>query len=153
MGTSSARPDHLDDFSRRSRAADRELQQTVGKLKALHSEFVAALDWGHFDASSLLNGYGAYLGENEFDAEWVATIAAAFRAAGSKGGIARLPDAAIKASLRAAGLDRNRKSVTSTTRSRVSRRRPATRTIRSTRPPETSSRSSATSCAPGWSRA
>jgi RHS repeat-associated protein len=112
VGTSSARPDNLDDFSRRSRAADRELKQTVGKLKALHSEFVAALDWGHFDASSLLNGYRMYLGENEFDADWVSTIAVAFRAAGSRGGIARLPDAAIKASLRAAGLDRNRKSVT-----------------------------------------
>ena len=53
-----------------------------------------------------------YLDENEFDADWVSTIAAAFRAAGSRGGIARLPDAVIKASLRAAGLDRNRKSVT-----------------------------------------
>ena len=46
------------------------------------------------------------------DARWVAQIAAAFRTAGGDGALSRLPDAAIEASLRAAGLGGGRESVT-----------------------------------------
>jgi Domain of unknown function (DUF6531) len=67
---------------------------------------------GVLDAGSLLSAFGAYLRGNEFSARWVAGIAAAFRRAGGHGALVRLPDAAIKASLRAAGLDHHRRSVT-----------------------------------------
>jgi YD repeat-containing protein len=112
VGISSARPDNLEDFARRSRAIARELQESAAPLVSIYNEFLSENEWGHFDAGSLLTGYRRYIHENEFDASWVATVAAAFRHAGAGDGIARLPDLAIKASLRAAGLDRDRRSVT-----------------------------------------
>jgi hypothetical protein len=65
-----------------------------------------------FQADSLLNAFATYLSWNGFSVDWVAGIAAAFRHAGGDGALVRLPDAAIKASLRAAGLDHHRRSVT-----------------------------------------
>jgi RHS repeat-associated protein len=112
VGTSSARPDNLEDFARRSRAISGELQESAAPLLSIYNEFLSENQWGHFDAGSLLQGYRTYIHDNEFDASWVATVAAAFRHAGAGDGIARLPDLAIKASLRAAGLDRDRRSVT-----------------------------------------
>ena len=112
MGISSARPDNLEDFVTRFRAISQELEQSGSSAISLYNAFLGENDWGHFDAGSLLEGYRRYMGENEFEAAWVGTIAAAFRHAGAGHGIARLPDAAIKASLRGAGLDRNRRSVT-----------------------------------------
>ena len=112
MGTSSARPDDLDDFARGSRAADDELRSHASRLRAAYTDFVSGTRWGHFDATSLIDAFGQYLNLNELDARWVQQIAAAFRAAGGDGTIARLPDAAIEASLRAAGLDVARTSVT-----------------------------------------
>jgi len=112
MGTSSARPDNLEDFAKRSHHADHELQSALQRLVASYNAFVVENEWGVLDANSLLTAFGRYLRGNDFTARWVAGIAAAFRAAGGSGAIARLPDAAIKASLRAAGLDHARHSVT-----------------------------------------
>jgi RHS repeat-associated protein len=112
MGTSSARPDNLEDFAKRSHHADGELQSALQKLTASYDAFLGENEWGVLDANSLLRAFGRYLHGNDFTARWVAGIAAAFRAAGGGGAIARLPDAAIKASLRAAGLDHARHSVT-----------------------------------------
>ncbi|MEA2224689.1 MAG: hypothetical protein QOH83_3065 [Solirubrobacteraceae bacterium] len=112
MGTSSARPDNLEDFAKRSHHADRELQSALQKLIGSYNAFLGENEWGVLDANSLLSAFGRYLEGNDFTARWVAGIAAAFRAAGGSGAIARLPDAAIKASLRAAGLDHARHSVT-----------------------------------------
>ena len=56
------------------------------------------------DIHSLLAGFGTFIEYNEIDARWVAKIAAAFRHAGGDGSIKTLPDAAIHASLKAAGL-------------------------------------------------
>ena len=100
MGISSARPDNLEDFATRFRAISHELEESGATLISLYNAFLGENEWGHFDAGSLLEGYRRYMGENEFEAAWVGTIAAAFRAAGAGHGIARLPDAAIKASLR-----------------------------------------------------
>ncbi|WP_198170719.1 hypothetical protein, partial [Actinoplanes awajinensis] len=112
MGTSSARPDDLDDFVRDSRAADDELRTWSTQLRSAYGEFQDGNQWGHLDATSLLTAFGTYIDLNEADAKWVAQIAAAFRAAGGDGDLARLPDAAIAASLRAAGLGGGRASVT-----------------------------------------
>ena len=111
MATSSARPDDLDDFVRASCAADDELRTRAVHQRAAYAEFRAGTRWGHFDADSLINAFGCYIDLNEIDARWVAQIAQAFRAAGGDGGLARLPDAAIAASLKAAGLTGERGSV------------------------------------------
>jgi RHS repeat-associated protein len=112
VSTSSARPDDLDAFARDSRAADDELRGHDQRLRAAYLEFQAGTRWGHVDAASLLAAFGTYVRLNDADARWVAQIAAAFRAAGGDGGLARLPDAAIDASLRAAGLTGGRAAVT-----------------------------------------
>jgi RHS repeat-associated protein len=112
VGTSSARPENLDAFARSSRAADDDLLGLSKPLGPEYNDFLSQTDWGYFDIRSLLGALGTYLDWNEVDARWVAQIAAAFRAAGSNGGLATLPDGAITASLRAAGLDGDRKSVT-----------------------------------------
>ena len=112
MSTSSARPDDLDAFATGSRAADDELREFGNRLGPHYNEFLSGTSWGYFDIQSLLGGFGEYIGWNETDARWVAQIAAAFRAAGGSGGLATLPDAAIEASLRSAGLDGDRGSVT-----------------------------------------
>ncbi len=112
MGISSARPDNLDDFAKASRRLDRTLATSRQRVLNDYEAFVGANHWGEFNADSLLAAYGRYLNGNGFTARWVAGIAAAFRAAGGGGGLVRLPDAAIKASLRAAGLDHGRHHVT-----------------------------------------
>ena len=112
MSTSSARPDDLDAFATGSRAADDELRELGNRLGPHYNAFLSGTSWGYFDIQSLLGGFGEYIGWNETDARWVTQIAAAFRAAGGSGGLATLPDAAIEASLRSAGLDGDRGSVT-----------------------------------------
>jgi RHS repeat-associated protein len=113
MATSSARPDDLDGFSRGSRAADAELRASAVRLRSAYDAFVSACRWGTLDAGSLLNGCNPqFLAFNEEDARWVETIAAEFRRAGGSGDISTLPDAAIAASLRNAGLSDVRGSVT-----------------------------------------
>ena len=112
MGTSSARPDDLDRFVAKSRALDDELQGRADALRSLHNNFKANSTWGQFDASSLIVGFYNYIGYNGNDAAWVANIADSFRRAGGTGALSTLPDAAIAASLKAAGLWGTRQSVT-----------------------------------------
>ncbi|WP_426502026.1 DUF6531 domain-containing protein [Dactylosporangium sp. McL0621] len=112
MATSSARPDDLDAFAQRSRNADEELRGHSGRLNSLYADFAARTGWGRLEADSLLAAVHSYVDLNEQDARWVARIAEAFRIAGGGRGPARLPDAAIQASLRAAGLDGGRAAVT-----------------------------------------
>jgi RHS repeat-associated protein len=112
VDVSAARPDDLEDFSRRSHGADGDLESVLGELKGQYHEFVSENRWGVFEAGSLLGAFGAHLRGNTFTARWVAGIAEAFRRAGGNGALVRLPDKAIKASLRAAGLDHHRRSVT-----------------------------------------
>ena len=113
MPTSSARPDDLDAFVRASRAADDELLTSAVALRAAYDEFLTACRWGVLDARSLISGLNPqFLAFNDQDAAWVAAIAAAFRHAGSHGAIASLPDAALAATLRQAGLGDVRGSVT-----------------------------------------
>ncbi|HEX6568447.1 MAG TPA: DUF6531 domain-containing protein, partial [Acidimicrobiales bacterium] len=108
MGTSSARPDDLDAWATASRNLDDVLRTRKATLDRLHSEFTTGLGWGQFDASSLLQGFGGWMTWNERDAQWVGTIATAFRDAGA----GTVPDAVIEARLRAAGLNTTRLSVT-----------------------------------------
>src|SRR5436305_14065545 len=100
MSRTSARPDDLDDFARGSRSADAVLHASATQLRAAYDAFQARCRWGFLDASSLLHGLDPqFLDFNEQDAQWVHTIAAAFRHADRGGGIASLPDSAIAAVL------------------------------------------------------
>ena len=112
MGTSSARPDDLDRFASRSRSADDTLRGHKGRLRSDYASFMDGTEWGVLDIHSLLAGFGTFIEYNEIDARWVAKIADAFRRAGGDGSIKTLPDAAIHASLKAAGLLGGRHSVT-----------------------------------------
>lgn len=113
MPTSAARPDDLEHFSAGSRVADHELLDSALQLRAAYAAFVSGCKWGKLDARSLLNGlHPKTLATNEEDARWVDAIAAAFRRAGGGERIARLPDAAIAASLRSARLGDQRQSPT-----------------------------------------
>lgn len=112
MSTSSARPANLESFVKGSRDADGELRTDGAKTRAAYARFVETCKWGSLNAESLLGGYDQYVALNEEDARWVATIAADFRRAGGSGPIVSLPDAAIAASLRRAGLSDDRQSVT-----------------------------------------
>ena len=112
MGTSSARPDDLDRFAGRSRGADDALRTHNGRLRSTYADFMDGTEWGVLDIHSLLAGFGTYIDYNEIDARWVSKIADAFRRAGGNGAIKTLPDAAIHASLKAAGLLGGRQSVT-----------------------------------------
>src|SRR3954447_15384550 len=113
MPRTSARPDDLDDFARGSRAADGVLRTSAAQLRTAYAAFQARCHWGALDASSLLSGLDPqFLAFNEQDAQWVQTIAAAFRRADHGGGIVSLPDSAIAAILRSAGLSDVRGKVT-----------------------------------------
>ena len=111
-GVSSARPDDLKDFAAKSRRADHELDSALRALVAAYNSFQSENQWGSIDAGSLLQAFGRYIRGNDFTARWVAGIARAFQVAGGNGRIVKLSDRAIRASLRAAHLDHDRRSVT-----------------------------------------
>src|SRR3954447_20349594 len=112
MGTSSARPDDLDGFAARSRGADDALRGHNSRLRSDYANFLDGTEWGVLDIHSLLAGFGTFIDYNEIDARWVAKIAQAFRHAGGDGSVKTLPDSAIHASLKAAGLLGGRAHVT-----------------------------------------
>src|SRR3954454_21637905 len=104
MGTSSARPDDLDRFAARSRGADDTLRGHKARLRSDYGSFLDGTEWGVLDIHSLLAGFGTFIDYNEIKARWVSRIADAFQLAGGDGAIKTLPDAAIHASLKTAGL-------------------------------------------------
>ncbi len=108
MSTSSARPDDLDAWATASRSLDEVLETRRSTLATLHTEFTTSSSWGAFDASSMLGGFRSWLYWNEIDAQWVGTIATAFRNAGA----GTVPDAVIAGLLASSGLDVTRLSVT-----------------------------------------
>src|SRR4051794_2564577 len=112
MGISSARPEDLERFATRSRGADDALRTHDRRLRSVYGEFLDGTEWGVLDIRSLLAGYGTYIEYNGIDERWVAKIAEAFRRAGGDGSVKTLPDAAIHASLKAAGLLGGRAHVT-----------------------------------------
>jgi RHS repeat-associated protein len=112
VGTSSARPGDLDRFADRSRGADDELRSHDSRLRGAYGSFVAGTQWGVLDCDSMLRGFTEFIHLNDIDERWVQRIATAFRRAGGDGAISSLPDAAIAASLRAAGLDGGRNAIT-----------------------------------------
>ncbi|MGH8933956.1 MAG: DUF6531 domain-containing protein [Egibacteraceae bacterium] len=111
-GRSSADPDDLDGWVTASRGLDEPLTLRQAALGRLQEEFSSKTRWGFFDASSMIGAFKTYIGWNETDAQWVASISVTFRRADSRGGVVSVPDAVIHAGLRAAGLTADRQSVT-----------------------------------------
>ncbi|MBD7993836.1 type IV secretion protein Rhs [Arthrobacter sp. Sa2CUA1] len=103
-GTSSARPDNLWAFAARTRELNDELASSEGNLNHRISWFESACDWGKIDASGVVRAYREYLEANRKDAEWADIVANAFAAAGGTGNVSTVSDAALAASLAAAGV-------------------------------------------------
>ena len=103
-GTSSARPENLRTFAAGSRSLDDGLAATPGVLQEHLSSFASRCNWGQIEASGVVGAYRAYLAANENDAKWATTIADAFAAAGGEGAVSTVSDAALAASLAAAGV-------------------------------------------------
>ena len=110
-GVSSGSPSNLRGFASSSRAADGELSGTVGTLTGRCDDFAEACSWATLDASSVIGALGSWLEQNENDAKWAGVVAGAFEAAGAGDGVAAVPDAAIEASLAAAGVQAGREDL------------------------------------------
>ncbi|HEY8544138.1 MAG TPA: DUF6531 domain-containing protein [Acidimicrobiales bacterium] len=107
-GVSQARPDDLDAWASSSRGLDELVTPKKTSLTNLHGDFTGSLGYGHFDASSVISAVGTWVSLNETDAQWVTTIAQAFRDAGT----GTVSDAVIHDRLAAAHLDGPRGSIT-----------------------------------------
>ncbi|TBT83212.1 type IV secretion protein Rhs [Propioniciclava sinopodophylli] len=110
-GTSSARPDHLRTFASNSRGANDDLASWPGNLRSAYDDFTAGCGFGSLEASTVWTGFDRYLSANKEDVRWADTVAAAFEAAGSDG-LVTTSNAAITASLAAAGVNAERTQLT-----------------------------------------
>ncbi|KTS06131.1 DUF6531 domain-containing protein [Microbacterium testaceum] len=110
-GTSSARPENLRTFATGNSNLDAELSAHPGRVSSAASQFMATCDFGGIDVSPVVAGFRAWLDANANDTAWANTIAQAFEDAGTNGGIGTVSDAALAASLAAAGVSATRQDL------------------------------------------
>lgn len=110
-GTSSARPENLRSFATGNAELDAGLSAHPGRLSEWTSDFMATCDFGGIDVSPVVTGFRAWLDANANDSAWANTIAQAFEDAGTNGGIGTVSDAALAASLAAAGVSATRQDL------------------------------------------
>ncbi|MDQ1076875.1 DUF6531 domain-containing protein [Microbacterium sp. SORGH_AS_0969] len=110
-GTSSARPDNLRTFATGNSTLDAELSAHPGRVSSAASQFMATCDFGGIDVGPVVSGFQAWLSANANDTAWANTIAQAFEDAGANGGIGTVSDAALAASLAAAGVSATRQDL------------------------------------------
>ncbi|MCZ0858803.1 DUF6531 domain-containing protein [Actinomyces israelii] len=103
-GTSSAAPADLRSFATASQAANDELAGDPAALRGRYETFEATCTWGAVYASGVFKAYDTYLANNVNDVTWAGTVAEAFEAVGGAEGVSTVADAAIQASLEAAGV-------------------------------------------------
>lgn len=103
-GTSSAAPADLRSFATTSQAANDELAGDPAALRGRYETFEATCTWGTVYASGVFKAYDTYLANNVNDVTWASTVAEAFEAVGGAEGVSTVADAAIQASLEAAGV-------------------------------------------------
>lgn len=103
-GTSSAAPADLRSFATTSQAANDELAGDPAALRGRYETFEATCTWGAVYASGVFKAYDTYLANNVNDVTWASTVAEAFEAVGGAEGVSTVADAAIQASLEAAGV-------------------------------------------------
>ncbi|MFV9423707.1 DUF6531 domain-containing protein [Microbacterium sp. S1037] len=111
-GTSSARPENLRSFANGTAELDAGLSAHPGRLSEWTGDFMATCDFGGIDVSPVVAGFRAWLDANANDTAWANTIAQAFEDAGTNGGIGTVSDAALAASLAAAGVSATRQDLT-----------------------------------------
>lgn len=107
-GTSSARPESLQEFARSSATANDTLNPWSSTLRNSYRDFAARSHWGRISADGVWTGFDKYLASNAEDVRWATTIAAAFAAAGGSGGVSTLSNAALTAALKAAHVNASR---------------------------------------------
>jgi len=110
-GTSSARPENLRTFANGNAELDAGLSAHPGRLSEWTSDFMSTCDFGGIDVSPVVAGFRAWLDANANDSAWANTIAQAFEDAGANGGIGTVSDAALAASLAAAGVSATRQDL------------------------------------------
>ena len=110
-GTSSAAPADLRSFATTSQAANDELAGDPAALRGKYETFEATCTWGTVYASGVFKAYDTYLTNNVNDVTWANTVAEAFEAVGGGEDISTVSDAAIQASLEAAGVTISRTQI------------------------------------------
>ena len=108
---SSARPDDLRAYSSNVTGANDTVTTQKGALDGAIADFTAKCSWCSIDASGITGALVSFGSNNTNETRWVDTVAAAFEAAGASGAVSTVSDAALDASLRAAGVDRTRRPV------------------------------------------
>ena len=109
--TSSARPDDLRTYSSNVTGANDTVTTQKGTLDGALSDFADRCSWCSIDTSGITTALAAFGANNTNETRWVDTVAAAFEAAGGSGAISTVSDAALDASLRAAGVTQSRQPV------------------------------------------
>uniref|UniRef100_UPI0028E44B88 DUF6531 domain-containing protein n=1 Tax=Propionibacterium acidifaciens TaxID=556499 RepID=UPI0028E44B88 len=110
-GVSSARPDDLRTYSSNVTGANDTVTTQKGTLDGAIADFQARCSWCSIDTSGITTALASFGANNTNETRWVDTVAAAFEAAGGSGGISTVSDAALDASLQAAGVTQTRQPV------------------------------------------
>ncbi|WP_315335093.1 DUF6531 domain-containing protein, partial [Propionibacterium acidifaciens] len=110
-GVSSARPDDLRTYSTNVTGANDTVTTQKGTLDGALSDFADRCSWCSIDTSGITTALAAFGANNTNETRWVDTVAAAFEAAGGSGAISAVSDAALDASLQAAGVTQSRQPV------------------------------------------
>ena len=103
-GVSSARPDDLRTYSSNVAGANDTVTTQKDTLDGALSDFADRCSWCSIDTSGITTALAAFGANNTNETRWVDTVAAAFEAAGGSGTISAVSDAALDASLQAAGV-------------------------------------------------
>ncbi|QWC84613.1 hypothetical protein KLP28_13715 [Nocardioidaceae bacterium] len=110
-GTTSARPEDLQDFSTRAHADADTLDRRRSAVASDLDAFNDGSEWGTLHADGVVLAFSKFGEANHADARWAAAIGVAFRAAGSSGDVSTLPDSALAEALNRAGVDASREDL------------------------------------------
>ena len=108
---SSARPDDLRTYSSNVTGANDTVTTQKGTLEGAITDFADRCSWCSIDTSGITTALATFGANNTNETRWVDTVAAAFEAAGGSGAISAVSDAALDASLQAAGVTQSRQPV------------------------------------------
>ena len=108
---SSARPDDLRTYSSNVTGANDTVTTQKGTLDGALADFAERCSWCGIDASGITGALATFGANNTNETRWVDTVAAAFEAAGASGAVSTVSDAALDASLQAAGVNQTRQPI------------------------------------------
>lgn len=108
---SSARPADLRAYSSNVSGANDTVTGQKGTLEGALTDFAAKCSWCSVDASGITSALTTFGSSNTNEVRWVDTVAAAFEAVGGSQDISTVSDAAVDASLQAAGVVQTRRPI------------------------------------------